>query len=114
MHQKPLPQSCSPRHNIDLYYQLELPPCLVAHYLYLRHHFHYHYYLSDFLIILLVDVPYYFYHFPLVQLLEKVSIQTQANTTMGSSSSCVQVLVTKACATSRWYAAHHVRNTLIS
>ena len=111
MHQKPLPHSCSPRHNIDLYYQLELPPCLVARYLYLRHHFHYHYYLSDFLIILLVDVPYYFYHFPLVQLLEKVSVQTQADTTMGSSSSCVQVSKTKASATSICYVVGHVQQS---
>ena len=91
MHQKPLPHSCSPRHNIELYYPLELLPCLVARYLYLRYHFLYLYDLSDFLIVLLVEVPYYYYHFPKVQLLEEVVVQTQEDTTMGSSSSCVQV-----------------------
>ena len=91
MHQKPLPQSCSPRHNIEIYYLLELPLCLVACYLYLCYHFHYLYDLSDFLIVILVKIRYYYYHFLQVQFLEKVDVQTQADMVFGSSSSCVQV-----------------------
>ena len=84
MHQKPLPHSYSPRHNIELYYPLELPLCLVARYLYLSYHFLYLYDLSDFLIVLLVDIPYYYYRFPQVQFLEKVAVHTQADTVVGS------------------------------
>ena len=91
MHQTPLPHCCSLRHNIELNYPLEIPLCLVARYLYLSYHFLYLYDLSDFLIVLLVDVPYYYYHFAQVQLLEKVAVQTQADTAVGSSSSRVQV-----------------------
>ena len=88
----PLPHFCSERHNIVLYPPHEPLAYQFTCYLYLRYHSLYIQGILDSLFAQLIDILYYYYRYPQVQLLDQAVVRTRTHAVVENLSVCVQVI----------------------